>query len=338
MKFLSIKKGIVKGICLALCIGVCAYGVLVSPSNVCGVKKGDKTSAPIILNLWHLDTFEGGTGSRKQFLLSVAREFEKQNDGVLISVREHTKNSLESQTQLPDILSYGVGVTPKNASKLTVDKGFSSGEINGETYALPWARGGYFLLSFSEIAGKVNFDTVTVSEGDFNTPQLAFYTAGFTAKKLVVKKPVDAYSDFITGQAKVLLGTQRDLNRLMQKGLAVYSLPIEEYSDLYQYISVTTTSQIKKSYAEKFINYLTSKSVQESLTKIGMYSPYYQKIYADGLIAVGQDIKPKYTLHAFTEYSVLVGVKKNFSGVEDFRAHEINIKKLLINLDKFSLI
>ena len=46
----------------------------------------DKTPATYngVLSLWQIDTFEGGKGSRKQFLLSVAREFEKENQGVLI--------------------------------------------------------------------------------------------------------------------------------------------------------------------------------------------------------------------------------------------------------------
>ena len=39
-----------------------------------------------IINVWQIDSFEGGTGSRKNFLSDVARTFEKKNDGVLVMV------------------------------------------------------------------------------------------------------------------------------------------------------------------------------------------------------------------------------------------------------------
>ena len=48
-----------------------------------------------IITMWQIDGFEGGAGSRKQFLLSQARDFEKQNQGVLVMVINHTFSGAE---------------------------------------------------------------------------------------------------------------------------------------------------------------------------------------------------------------------------------------------------
>ena len=58
------------------------------------INEQSKITAPSeykgIISLWQIDGFEGGSGSRKQFLLKVAREFEKKNNGVLVMVINHT--------------------------------------------------------------------------------------------------------------------------------------------------------------------------------------------------------------------------------------------------------
>ena len=66
-----------------------------------------------IISLWQIDGFEGGSGSRKQFLLKVARDFEKQNQGVLVMVINHTFLSATENIErgiLPDLISFSNGV------------------------------------------------------------------------------------------------------------------------------------------------------------------------------------------------------------------------------------
>jgi len=66
-----------------------------------------------IITIWQIDGFEGGAGSRKQFLLKVAREFEKENDGVLVMVMDQTlKGATENikSGKIPDIISYSNGL------------------------------------------------------------------------------------------------------------------------------------------------------------------------------------------------------------------------------------
>ena len=70
-----------------------------------------------ILNLYHIDTFAGGTGSRQQFLLKVAYGFEKTRQGVLVNVVNLTPSGYIDKISngiVPDMVSYGVGIEVKN--------------------------------------------------------------------------------------------------------------------------------------------------------------------------------------------------------------------------------
>ena len=99
------------GVSLIFClIFTCFFGVQ-------GISKQVELSKPVeykgVIKIWQIDAFEGGKGSRKQFLLSVARGFEKENLGVLIMVISHTVESAEQSLlagEVPDIISFGLGV------------------------------------------------------------------------------------------------------------------------------------------------------------------------------------------------------------------------------------
>ena len=49
-----------------------------------------------VLELWNVDTFEGGSVSRTAYLEKRAQEFEKQNKGVFIQVKNITLEQLEN--------------------------------------------------------------------------------------------------------------------------------------------------------------------------------------------------------------------------------------------------
>ena len=90
-----------------------------------------------ILTLWHIDTFEGGVGSRKQFLHNIAKNFEKKNKGVFIMVTSYTLEGVKQQFKkgnYPDILSYGNGIEVKNLSEINSKLSFSPSNINGKKY------------------------------------------------------------------------------------------------------------------------------------------------------------------------------------------------------------
>ena len=108
-----------------------------------------------ILELWNVDTFEGGSVSRKTWLNSRAIEFENQNKGLFIVVRDITPKQLELNLTsgiAPDMISFGIGVGDSIVNYLqeyggrinVLDCLQKSGTKNGKLLAVPILLGGYF--------------------------------------------------------------------------------------------------------------------------------------------------------------------------------------------------
>lgn len=224
-----------------------------------------------ILTLWHVETFEGGVGSRGDFLTKRAVEFG--SDGCHVLVKKHTAESAEialSQGERPDLVSFGAGadfVVPLVRS-FTV-------RINGErktAYAFPWAQGGYFL--FRKSGDDSPIKTLTVSDGGLNLPLGAAYASGITADIIEVVKSVDAYIKLVSGKTDALIGTQRDIRRFSVREFAYSVTPLETFDDLYQYIAVTADDPDDFAAAEKFAEYLLSDTTGEKLGGLNMFSPF----------------------------------------------------------------
>lgn len=121
---------------------------------------GSKSKYQGILEVWNIDTFEGGTTKKSNYVLSVAKTFEKKNKGLYILVRNLTEyeclNLLE-RGEKPSLFlcSYGVAcellnyIKPySNADNLNISNNLlESGKLNGQLYGLPWCLGIYFLIS-----------------------------------------------------------------------------------------------------------------------------------------------------------------------------------------------
>ncbi len=289
-----------------------------------------------IITLWQIDSFEGGTGSRRQFLLKVAREYERRNQGVLIMVIDHTFESVKEAVkkgECPDLISYGNGVDILEMQPLLTDKFFKGGALNKTQYLIPWCRGGYCIITKGEnqyIKGKI-IDKILLSKTEYNQPALALSLEGVRANEYVVKSPLDAYVDFVGGKAKYLLGTQRDVIRLQNRGVDFSIFPLTEYNDLYQYMGITTSEQTKVYYARDFINYLLSSAVQRKLDEIGMLSCFDRVEYQSEKMSTLQDAKQNYTLSAFTDKDSLGRIHDlaiNF--LKGDKECEIKIKNMLI--------
>ena len=110
------KKSLGSIICGLLCIIILISGVISGK----GLKEKALANSPkkFILELWHIDTFEGGKGSRKDFLLSSSLKFEKKNN-IIISVISHSIESatLALQNSCPDLISCGNGIDIVNLVK-----------------------------------------------------------------------------------------------------------------------------------------------------------------------------------------------------------------------------
>ena len=239
--------------------------------------KGYKT----ILTLWHVDSFEGGVGSRADFLNNALL---KLNDsGIITLVKTHTEESVAAaieKGETPDLISFGTGCSSAiRLAREVFSSGFKGGEAGGKTYAVPWCFGGYYLITKTEynrlIEGLLTSDEkkiseLIVSQGKNTLPVLALKVAGITAENAVYLPNKDAYAEFLGKKGVVLLGSQRDLRRLEKRGTEFAAIPLEGYSDLVQYIAVTTRNDEKYKYCEEVVKCLSGEKTQSELYKTGM--------------------------------------------------------------------
>ena len=294
---------IVLGLILATAIAFTAtFGI--------NYKKADKVTAKEeykgIITLWQVDGFEGGTGSRKQFLLKAARGFEKVYPGALVMVSNYTldgvKNNFEKGV-FPDLISYSNGTDLTGYSQINVNRTVKGGLVGGKVYATAWARGGYVLIKnpllLKDEENSVRLNNVVVSQGEYTQPLAALSLQGISAESVEVKRPMDAYVRFVGGKTPYMVGTQRDIVRLNVRGMEVISTPLTEYNDLYQYVSVTSTDAVKRLYAERFIEYLISDEVQEKLSDVCLFSPYISVSHQSESLQNMQDVEFKSTISAF---------------------------------------
>lgn len=254
-----------------------------------------------VITVWHIDTFEGGKWSRREFLNYVAKKFEKKNVGVLIMVKSISRDGIVesiNKGELPDIVSYGAGVDLVKLAEIKGDKTFNNGQVNKKQYALPWCKGGYVLFSSVEKQIDDKIEKIVVSQSEYSQPLLAFLSENLKANKIEVLSPLEAYVQFVTGKADYFLGTQRDVERLQAKGYSYNAKPLEHFNDLYQYVSITEKGN-SKNFTQKFIEYLLSEEIQKELTKISMFSQFYDISFENETLNKMSKIRHKDGLNLF---------------------------------------
>lgn len=304
-----------------------------------GVKKIDtesKLKTPStykgIITLWHIDGFEGGVGSRKQFLLKVAREFEKSHKGVLIMVINHTFTSAEENFQkgiYPDLISFSNGVEINGLHKISVKRNIKPTKIGEKSYATAWCCGGYFLIKNNDV--KEDEPSIIVSQAEYTQPLMALYFQGLEFDNIEVYNPMDAYIKFVQGKNTYFLGTQRDIVRLNNRAFEYESTPLNEYNDLYQYIGLTCSDNQKIDYANSFIEFLVSDKTQKQLNKLCMYSPYIDVDFENENLSQMQTKKIFKSISAFLHKEELKEYQKiSLSAIMGDKIAENKIKKILI--------
>lgn len=229
--------------------------------------KEGKADEKTVVEVWNIDTFEGGKGSRTAFLNRAARRIE--GDGVYYYILSYTTEGAReafSRGVYPDMLSFGAGLGEVAEKCLPLGLSSAGGEVGGKCLAAAWAAGKYFLFSlkddFTE-AGKT-----AISVGGANLPAVAANLSGIDGEEL---PSTEAYVRFLNGEFRYLLGTQRDECRFLSRGVTVYRRELKEYDDLYQYISVLSPQKMES--CMRLVETLLSEETQNRLSDIGMYPP-----------------------------------------------------------------
>lgn len=267
-----------------------------------------------ILELWHIETFEGGSVSRSNFLERQAIKFEKEHKGTYVVIEtmnlEQYQLNLESG-KTPNILSFGIGIGDKICDKLinlddlsnsVRSDLLSGGMFNHKQLAIPYILGGYAIMSKN--VENISGDISTGIKGTTN-PLCALKTQNITNK--IVNQEIDsfsAYDKFLKGDCETLLGTQRDVYRIynrQQKGLLTdvnYKF-LSGYSDLLQYLSVVSSNEIEQKINKLFVQKMLNDETQTEIEKINMFSVlqnktlYKETIFCDMEKALSQNLKTK---------------------------------------------
>ena len=211
-------------------------------------------AAKTIITVWQIDSFEGGKGSRADFLQKLGNDFAKTN-GCYINVKSLSAEAARLNLGngiAPDIISYGSGID-----------GFEN-YIDG--YSV-WCNGSYCLLSVDENAdfNDVTAENTVINEGKENLSLLAAAVCGL--KDADSLKSTAAYVKLINGNYKYLFGTQRDIFRLKTRGVGFKVKPITEFNDLYQLLSVTRHGK-RTGHSLRFAQYVCNR--RSEVDKIGM--------------------------------------------------------------------
>lgn len=226
-------------------------------------QKSEKAETRTVVRVWNIDTFEGGKGSRTAFLKSVARGLQGEAYYLVTSYTPEGALSAFAEGDAPDVLSFGVGLSEFAERLLPLKREFAGGELGGKTLAYPWCMGGYYLFSLTDFEGE---GRTVLSVGGENLPAVAARLEGISGEET---ESVAAYTGFLSGKYRYLLGTQRDVCRFQARGVSVQARPLTKYCDLYQYIGILSSEKRDASLA--FVEALLSPEVQGRLSEIGMF-------------------------------------------------------------------
>lgn len=228
---------------------ICVYSLAVMPFSL------QKTGEPddVCLQFWHVDSFEGGTGSRRAYLQRLSKSFcadllKKSGARVTVDVKQLTplaQNELFKKGIYPDVISFGAGVQVPYERLVKLD--FTAGEVgvyNGEPYAAVWAQGGYVCVTRPEngdISGYI------ICEQALANPLLALKLSKTLADAEIITLPAkDGVYEFYRKKGYALVGTQRDLYRLDGK-LPIVVEPLSGYNDLYCCVCVLRSGTVGES-------------------------------------------------------------------------------------------
>lgn len=208
------------------------------------------------IKVWQIDGFEGGRGSRSQYLNMAGEQcFKKEKTyiNVVTLSADAARINLENG-DMPDIISYAAGFY--GIEKI----------INGKNSAYKnWCRGGYCIISLVEGVdfSDVSAENTVANAGKDNLADVAAAMCGLNG--CAFEEPANAYLQLINGKYKYLLGTQRDVFRFKTRNVPFVLQPVTQFNDLYQNVSILTSNAEKYAVCNRFVEFLLRKDDVGSL-------------------------------------------------------------------------
>ena len=211
------------------------------------------------ISVWQIDGFEGGRGSRSQYLQNIGDKCFK-NDKVYITVTSLSADAARmnlQQGKTPDIISYPAGFY-----------GIEN-YINKKDYAYKsWCHGGYCFLTLDESTDftDITAENTVINAGKDNLSGIAALFCGVGGA--TSEEPTNAYLKLLNGKCKYLLGTQRDVFRLKTRNATFKIKPVTQFNYWYINISIFTNNTSKYDICKRLVNYLLDNN---SAAKLGLF-------------------------------------------------------------------
>ncbi len=263
----------------------------------------------VVLDMWHIETFEGGNASRTKYLEKQALLFNKQNINCFVSISLLTEEQLVlnlKENKLPDLFSFGVGsgcflssyLQPLSKNSLIREDLQEYAMQNNKILAYPYILSGYCLISHQDIIStqnnfisqtinKKNIKGITFANNSFLNPSQILLLNGYSNLNkndyIYSNSTYDAYLNFVSKKSLTLLGTARDLarckNRETNGSLNSCSYKfLSGYTEMIQCVGVVKSSNSSE-YAKQFVNFLTNKQSQQNLKNYGLFSTTGEDLY-----------------------------------------------------------
>lgn len=299
-----------------------------------------------VLELWNVDTFEGGSVGRNLWLERRALEFEANHPGTFIMVRnmneEQALLNLENGNK-PDLISYGIGIGSEIVSDLTNYTGavnvrddlLVGGKVNGEILAMPYILGGYSLI------GNESYMQSSQSGNDYDLLNNVLNFATVNNKDKIYSLSMGANS--YTNPALALV-----LNTVCEANENSIDEKINEYTsyDAYvEYVMGNNSSVLLGTQRDVYRckNRENNSKMDANVYKfLGGFSDLIQYISI-----FNTDNKTKYICENFIEYITTEDVQRTLSAISMFSTLDIDIysstfyseweKVLAKNLNTFSV-
>ena len=284
---LFFKKHWFKILSVVLLISISFYVLMfgIKKARNYEILKGEQKHQTIY-TIWHVETFEGGGKPRIDYLKTLARDMEKQDNQVLFMIKQIQPKKLGTELEVnkPDIISFGFGVgelvlpylVPQENTFNVRDELIESGSFNQKFYGVPYIVSGYAMFNHS-----MNAEEFHVGTNDYIKTQTIYNSLNLTPKENETQ--YEAYKDFVYDKKVQLLGSCRDLfriNNLNSIGRTnALITPIDTYTDLIQYLGIINSNSV----TQKFMSLALSDTYQNSLTQYSLFSSKYNKIYNSGI-------------------------------------------------------
>jgi hypothetical protein len=248
--------------CCLLCLAVVATTLIMTYATQNEPLSQAETTQTAVLTLWQIDTFEGGKGSRASYLKTIGNEFYQQTGTVVLVNSLSSDAALQNlkEGKIPDLISFGAGTA--GLENYLAEK------------PIMWCNGSYCYLTTDLEAdfSDVNEQNTVVNMGKENLASVAALLSGLSEAKFL--QPTEAYLQLINQKAKYLLGTQRDVQRLITREVSFQVKPISIFNDLYQLIAVTDA---QNDVAKKYVDFLITQ--YKNLQTLGLF--YEDKVIYD---------------------------------------------------------